>query len=390
MFYVVRILYYLMLLAVSGAMLLPILLPREAIGDNLRKLLLKWNGYGMRGLLLAALLYVFVHANRTMSELGGAGEEWIRLFTETATGQAWLALLGLSLLGFAVIKGNDTVKMIWALLLLAVESFEGHAAATDYATSAIVSDFIHLACASVWVGGVLLLLLFWKADREEAGRFAERFASIAWITIAAATVSGIVMTWLIIPSWLYLLYTDWGNWLIAKAVVVLLVIALGMMLRVRAKRRELQRGILLKLDGVLMSAIIVAAGVFTYVSPMPDSEPLSHHQMGEDIHYTLAISPNAPGPNDVELTLWLPEKSGEPAELALSLISLDKPEKKAIDVWLKPAETDEEDFGFPGFTRHQYAASDIVLPRPGEWKAQLVITEANGEKLEREVIFSNE
>lgn len=389
MFFVVRILYYLMLLAISGAMLLPLMLPREATQDSLRKLLLKWNGYGMRCLLLAVLLFVFVHANRTMSELGGAGEEWIRLFTETATGQAWLALLVWSLLGFIVIKGNDTVKMIWALLLLAVESFEGHAAATDYATSAIVSDFIHLACASVWVGGVLLLLLFWKADREEAGRFAERFASIAWITIAAATISGIVMTWLIIPSWLYLLYTDWGNWLIAKAIIVVLVFVLGTMLRARAKRQELQRGVLLKLDGLLMICIIITAGVFTYLSPTPDSEPFSHHQMGEDFHYTLAISPNAPGPNDVQLTVWLPENSGAPAELALSLISVDKPENNSIDIRLEPAETDEEDFGFPGFTRYQYAASDIVLPRPGEWTAKLVITEANGEKLEREVTFSN-
>lgn len=389
LFYVIRMVYYFMLLSASGVMLLMFVIPGGLSGDSTRKLMLKWNGYGMRGLLIAVLLFVFIHANWTMSELGGGGEEWLKLFTETSTGQAWLALIILSLLGFIVMKLNDTIRIIWALLLLAVESFEGHAAASDYATSAIVSDFIHLAGASVWVGGVLLLLLIWKTDPEDAGRFAERFASIAWLSIAILTVSGIVMTWLLIPSWLYLLYTDWGNWLIVKAVFVLLVIALGSMLRARAKRRELQRGALLKLDGILMSCIIAAAGVFTYLSPMPDSEPLNHHEMGENFHYTLAISPNAPGPNVVELTIWLPEGSGEPTDLTLTVVPANKPGKKEIDIQLESSEV-KEDFGFPGFTQYQFIASDIVLPRPGEWTAKFIITDANGEKLEREVTFSND
>lgn len=389
LFYAVRILYYFMLMTAGGAMLLSFAIPGGESGAGQRKLLHTWSGFGMRGLLLAVLLFVFVHANRTVSGLGGGGEAWLKLLTETSTGQAWLGLIVLSFLGFAVIRLNDTVKIIWALLLLAIESFEGHAAASEHATSAIVSDFIHLACAAIWAGGVLLLLLLWKADREEAGRFAERFAAIAWITMAVLTVSGIVMTWLLIPSWLYLLYTDWGNWLAAKALIVLFVIALGTMLRARAKKRELQRGALLKLDGILMVSIIAAAGVITYLSPAPDSEPLHHHEMGEDFHYTLAVSPNAPGPNDVELTIWLPEDSGEPSDLHLSFVSADNPGRKPVEIELKPAESDEEDFGFPGFTRYYYAADGIKLPRPGDWKAKLVVTEADGEKLEREAVFSN-
>src|SRR5690606_18912928 len=148
--------------------------------------------------------------------------------------------------------------------------------------------------------------LFWRADRKEAGRFAERFTSIALISIIILTISGIVMTWLLLPSWLYLLYTAWGKWLLVKAALVLIVIVLGVFLRKRAKRGELPRGTLLKLDGLLMAAIIVIVSIFTYISPEPGNAPLNFHEMGDELHYTLAISPNGPGPNRVSLKVWLP------------------------------------------------------------------------------------
>ncbi|RJE91197.1 copper resistance protein CopC [Paenibacillus sp. 1011MAR3C5] len=382
--YAVRIVYYMALLFAAGMMLLRLMIPQGDRGAVQRRWLDKWSGTAVKTLLAVSILYVFMQAARVVRELGGGGDLWLRVFTETASGQLWLALIVLSLLGTAAVKLPDVGKAAWALLLLATESFGGHAAASEQATLSILSDFVHLACAALWAGGVILLLLFWRVDRKEAGRFAERFSSVAWLAIVILTLSGVVMTWTLIPSWLYLLYTDWGLWLLAKTSLVIGVAAVGAVLRYRAKRRELPRGVWLKLDGLLMALIIGIAAIFTAISPMPDGKPLNHHQMGENLHYTLKVSPNAPGPNDASLTVWLPEDAGEPQTVALSLRYENKP---AIEVTLERSET-EGGIAFPGFNEYRFRAEGVVLPRPGNWTAVITITQASGETLEREFPFA--
>jgi len=383
--YAARIFYYLALMFAAGIMLLRLLIPKDGSGAEQRSWLDKWSGPAMKALLVAVILYVFIHAARVVGELGGGGELWLRVFTDTTAGQLWLALIVLSVLGFSALKLPDPGKTLWAVLLLLTESLGGHAAAAEQAVVSVLSDFVHLVCAAVWAGGVMLLLLFWRADRKEVGRFAERFSAVAWLTIVILTVSGLLMTWTLIPSWLYLIYTDWGLWLLAKTVLVIGVTAIGAALRYRARRRELPRSIWLKLDGLLMVFIVAIAAIFTVISPMPDGKPLNYHQMGEELHYTLKLSPNAPGPNEASLTVWLPEEEGEPESVSLSLRYADKP---AIGIALEASDS-VGGIAFPGFGEFRYKAEDVVLPRPGNWTAVITVTQASGEKLEREFSFAS-
>lgn len=384
--YAVRIAYYMALLFASGMMLLRLAVPRGEKGTAQRTLMNQWIGLAVKGLFVATLIYVFIHATRLASGIGG-GEMIVRVFTETTSGQLWLALIVLSALGLIVAKLPDIGKAVWAILLLAIESFGGHAAASEQAAISILSDFVHLICAALWAGGVMLLLLFWRKDRKEAGRFAERFSSIAWLTIIILILSGILMTWTIIPSWLYLIYTDWGQWLLVKSGLVVGVAAIGAVLRARVRRRELPRGIWIKLDGLLMALIVGIAAIFTVISPMPDGKTLNYHQMGEELHYTLKLSPNAPGPNDASLTVWLPEDEGAPQAIKLILRNMSKPGSPAIDVPLTLVEGGGG-IAFPGFNEYQYKAEEVLLPRPGNWMAVITITQASGEQLERELEFT--
>ncbi|MFF2888946.1 copper resistance D family protein [Paenibacillus sp. NPDC057967] len=383
--YAARIVYYLALLFTSGLMLLRFLIPKGGNGAEQRSWLDKWSGAAIKTLLVASILYVFIHAARVVGNLGGGGDLWLRVFTETASGQLWLALIALAALGFAALKLPDIGKAVWAVLLLLTESFGGHPAASEQMVMSVLSDFVHLVCAALWAGGVMLLLLFWRADRKEAGRFAERFSSVAWMTIVILVVSGVLMTWTLIPSWLYLIYTDWGLWLLAKTGLVIGVTGVGAVLRYRARRRELPRGIWLKMDGLLMALIVGIAAIFTVISPMPDGKSLNYHQMGEDLHYTLKVSPNAPGPNDASLTIWLPEDTGEPQAV---MLSLRNESKRVIDVALERSDS-EGGIAFPGFHEFRYKAEDVVLPRPGIWTAVITVTQASGETLEREFAFDS-
>jgi copper transport protein len=389
LFFTVRAVYYLAFMFVSGIMLWSIAIPVNE-ESSARKLLRKWEIYALRGFLLAVLLYVFTHITQLLKGYdGGSANEWLRLLTETTTGHSWLAILVLSLLGFMLIRLPDSFKIIWALLLAAAESFNGHVMALPDNTLAVVFDFLHMTSSAIWAGGLLLLLLFWQTDRKEAGRFAERFTKIAWLTILLLTASGIGMTAMLLPSWRYLFYTTWGLLLLAKAVFVLLITVVGFFLRRRAKKGNLPSGKLLKLDGLLMALVIIIASIFTYISPEPAAEPLSHHEMGEKLHYTLEIKPNGPGPNHVKLKIWLPEQLGTPSSVRLLLHSVDHPKREPVEVHLR-ASSGENYLSFPGFTETDYRSDKVDLPTRGAWEAELFIKDQSGVETKKLIAFRND
>lgn len=393
--HIVRVVYYVVLLFTAGIMLWSLAEPAKRGSQHSEGSLLqadrmaKWRLYAMRVLLVVVLLHVFLNYRIIAEGYVREASDMLRIFTETRAGNSWLALLAVSLLGFVALKLDSTFKALWALLLLAAECYNGHVLALDSTTVAILSDYIHIIGGALWAGGLMLLLLLWYKDREEAARFAPKFSTIAWISIVGLTASGILLTWLILPSWTYLLYTSWGVLLMIKTALVLAVIWTGYALRKRVKRRELPSSSLLKLDGILMGAIVIIVSVFTYLSPEPMTEPLNYHQMGETLHYTLQITPNGPGPNEVAVKIWLPEAVGEPQEVKLSLKAEDRPRKAPIEVSLSKAELDEQSFEFPGFVETDYRSDVIQLPYPGPWIAELVIVDQSGTQSTHTIPFSN-
>lgn len=386
--YLLRAFFYFATLFAASIPLLSLTLPRNSAYQSLREQLGKWQGTAMKVLLLATMAYVFLHSATVASSIGG-GEDWLLVFTETSLGRVWLAQLALALIGFTAQALAIPGRVVWALGLLMAESFNGHAAAAEYKTAAILLDFVHLASSSLWAGGVMVLLLLWRNDRKEAGRFAERFALAAWAGIALLVVSGVSMIGLLAPSWHSVLYTAWGHWLIAKAVLVIVVTATGYALRRRAKERLMPRGALLKLDGLLMASIVVIASLFTFIGPSSSSEPFRHHQMGATFHYTLKITPNAAGPNQAEAIVWLPMEIGKPENIGLSFESSRYFGDNAIAVRLTEMDASVDDYEFPGFAAYYFESDEFVLPRPAVWTAVLQLKSGNGEEISRSLEIDN-
>ncbi|MHA7964435.1 copper resistance D family protein [Paenibacillus sp. CAU 1782] len=386
--YISRALFYFAMLLAASLPILSLLLPKREDYNPLRKRLENWQHTAAKALLLLTMAYVFLHSISMAGSVGG-GENWLLVFMETSSGRVWLAQLILSLLGFLVVSLKPAVKIIWTIGLLAAESSNGHAAASDFNIAASSVDFVHLLCSSIWAGGVMVLLLLWRKDRKEAGRFAERFANIAWMTIALLVASGVAMIPLLAPSWHYVLYTAWGQWLLAKAGLVIVVAATGYGLRRKAKARLMPNATLLKLDGLLMASIVAIASLFTFVGPSASGEPFRHHEMGETFHYTLEIEPNAAGPNTANLVVWLPEGSGPPEQIALSLQASRNSGDKIINVELAAQPTPSSDLEFPGFIAYYYKSEEFVFSRPAKWHAQLVLLNGEGEEIRRSVEVDN-
>ncbi|QAY66643.1 CopD family protein [Paenibacillus protaetiae] len=386
LFYAIRIIYYAALLTAAGLMFWFSGIKKD--NKVQRDVLGRWAYTSLQSFVLAALMFVFINSAKLMEGQEGGGAEWLRLFTETKVGQSWLAVLVLALLGFAAFKLPDPVKAVWGLLLTGAESWNGHALAASPQTLAVVLDFVHLICAALWVGGLLLLAGLWAKERKEAGRFAETFTGTATAAMAALVVTGVGISIILLPGWSSLFYTNWGRLLTAKTVLVLAVLVVGALLRSRARKRQMPRKALLAADTSLMGAIIIIVGLFTYMTPVPTGEAVAFHQMGETMHYTFNLTPNTVGDNKATLKVWLPEALGAPASVKLIIRSADSKPGKTMNIPLAPFD-DKSYESFEGFTRTSYESERFSIADPGNWVAEIEITSPAGEVTVKDIPFRN-
>jgi copper transport protein len=382
--YAIRVLYYAFLLLATGYMLWMALWKEK--GESAAAPVRNWGIWLTRGLLIAVLLFVFIHSREVMEYQPAS--DWVPLFTKTAVGLAWAGAIILSLIGSMVLRAGKWVGVVWALALLALESWSGHAAAYEPKLVTIALDFLHLAASAIWAGGLALLLGLWLTDRKESGRFAATFSKAAWMSLVVLVITGVISTLQFLPKLSYLFYTAWGTLLLIKTAFVALVIVTGFLLRLKVRRGDLPAGFLLKADAVLMALIIVAVGLFTYISPLPANEPVRAHQMGEVLHYTLRVTPNVPGVNEFIVKVWLPETEGKPKSVILRLRSEDKPDMGPIDIPIKAYE-DEEIESFTGYVRASYRAEGPFIPFAGKWTAEIRVMDQKDNETVKKESFRN-
>ena len=379
--YAARFLYYAGLLAAAGLALWSWQRRAPAEVRDAREAGIRLAG---RFLVLAALCHVFFQ----LSDLnrGLPLEEWARVLTRTSMGWLLLATLGLAVLSLVLAVAGPLVRSLWAAAALAVEAGNGHAAASASPSLTIFLDAVHLAAASLWAGGLLLLVAVWRRQPTEAARFALLFSRWALGSIAALWATGTLFTLEILPSVEYLTLTAWGGWLLAKTALVLAVMAVAFFIRRRLRKGRVPTGALLAADAGLLGAIVLNVAVLTYQIPLPSNQPLYWHRMGEDLHLTLRISPKAPGDNVFIVKVWLPEdvNGGLPKNVQLRLRA-DGRMDPFIDVPLQPYEDTEPD-AFEGFTKTTYRAEGPHLPFRGKWTAQIRVTDGTDTEhvLERE------
>ncbi|BBI32176.1 copper resistance CopC/CopD family protein [Cohnella abietis] len=370
--YTARILYYAGLLLVAGLAMWSLLRKASPI---VREAHTRSLGLAGKFALLATLVYVFF----SLQDLG-RGEplsEWGRILMNTTIGKLYLAELLLAVAAPLLPSMGVVVRLFWVAVALFVESWSGHAAVFEPIAYTVGLDFLHLAAAALWGAGLVLLLVIWRKERPEAGRFALIFSKWALISFVVLWVTGILSTLSFLPSLDYLYYTPWGTWLLAKAVLTVLVGITAFLIRLRLRKGDLPRGSLIKIDVSLLAAIVLCVGVLTYQTPLPANKELNYHKMGTEMHVTLKISPNTPGDNQFSLKIWLPVQKGEgiPKKVQLRMLPVDKEGVGFIDVPLEPYEDTEMD-AFPDYTKSTYKTQGPYIPFAGQWKAQIRVTDS--------------
>lgn len=374
--FTVRILYYLGLLVLAGWVFWNGVFWNH--NESLKASMKEWLIQAQRFQLIILMLYIFVHAWNLVGDTGS--EQWIKLFTKTDVGMSWTISFVWSLLGFVVLARNRYIDFIWAAGLLGAKALSGHAVGFDPVVYTSGLNFIHLLASAVWVGGITYLALQWRELGESKQAALSMVSKGALYSIIALIITGIASTLAFLPKLSYVLYTQWGEFLIIKTVLVLTVLVVGAYLRSRIKKNK-SLSDLLKLDIILMVCIVGVVGIFTFISPVPANEPLYWHDMGTKIHMTTKITPNAPGKNQFIVKIWLPEKSAAPKSTVLRMHPLDSEETGPITVPIVPS-VDEEFDSFTGFKKYTYQVEGPYLPFPGRWLVEVrVIDPEDNEKV---------
>ncbi|HMJ77481.1 MAG TPA: copper resistance protein CopC, partial [Iamia sp.] len=142
-----------------------------------------------------------------------------------------MAVALLTLLFLAVDAGRDRLLAGGGVVALGVAfAIAGHTATTSPAVLAVGSDTVHVAAASVWLGGLVGCLVVVAARRRAGTTSAAvvmRFSGVAGIALGAVAVAGSALGWSEVRTLHALTSTSYGQLLIAKVAIVGVVAMLG-------------------------------------------------------------------------------------------------------------------------------------------------------------------
>jgi copper transport protein len=315
------------------------------------------------------------------------------LFVAAATVAIWVDRPRRESRSIAALLALSGAAVAGAAVLL-LPGVVGHAGQTSPRGVAVLLDWLHLVSASVWIGGLIGLLVVWHsmaAVKRVAGLAVcvPRFSNAAFVSVLVLLGTGVGAAVLHLPVLDALWLTSYGKVILLKAGILLaaMLVAAVNLLRVkpalaRPDRRDAAARLLrenVSAEVILVTGAILAAALLSSLAPPPPAfaeEASALAQVGpgnvaETIQrggysVQVLVSPNqaaAPDTFGVRLT-----RGGEPVEgadvtLLFSMLDMQMPSEE-----YQLAETS------PGLYRRTAPALVMV----GHWGLTFTITPKNG------------
>ncbi|MGH2975520.1 MAG: CopD family protein, partial [Solirubrobacterales bacterium] len=125
-----------------------------------------------------------------------------------------------------------TGALLCSAAALAVPGLAGHAAQTPPVGLSLGLDWIHMAAASVWIGGLVgLSILAWRTPADDRmavlGRVVPRFSRTALASVLLIIVSGVGATIIHMPTLASLWQTSYGQAILVKVGLLCVALVLG-------------------------------------------------------------------------------------------------------------------------------------------------------------------
>jgi copper resistance protein D len=181
----------------------------------------------------------------SLAEVFAQGAAWTVL-SETDFGYAWMVRFVLAILLAAMLPrlgpsgGARSQSMRVAAVgvsagLAGTLAWAGHAAAGSDIEGAIhlTADILHLVAAAAWLGSLIPLALLLGAARRGqvdvavASAVVSRFSTLGVASVGTLVATGLVNTWVLTGSVAALIGTDYGQLLMVKVALFLIMLSFG-------------------------------------------------------------------------------------------------------------------------------------------------------------------
>jgi copper transport protein len=302
----------------------------------------------------------------------------------TVWGLRLLAWLALGALLAARSRRAVLLAAPLAAFLCVTPALSGHASTIEPGLL-IPANAIHVACASIWTGGIAMLLLAVPAatrrlePAERTRRLAAvvaRFSTVALLAVAGLLAAGVLQSIVELDALADLTGTAFGRAILVKAGLVVGVLALGAYNRQRSRRRlaELaatgqspgRPGVLLRrtlrAEGALLLAVLgVTAALASYSPAAEATGPFSASANLGPARLDLTVDPAEAGSNEVHLYLFRRDDGRAYDRVKELRLRLTLPDKR-----IGPLPLDAEKAG-PG----HYVVRRAGISPPGDWRLEI-------------------
>ncbi|MGE1163987.1 copper resistance protein CopC [Peribacillus simplex] len=295
----------------------------------------------------------------------------------TSFGTIWIIEILLLLLLFLVIyfmlentliKALPFLSFIIIAILMVCKALTGHTAAVPNQVLAVLMDFLHLLSMALWLGGLLALLVILpglanrQADDKKTFYWSiiQRFSRWSFLFVIILIISGIYSSLQHVPTIHSLINTTYGQLLLAKIGLMLVMIVLGAFHYFRGKKRVKKLGYSVGMEFGLGIVVLIVAALLTNVqtamsSPGPIEKTLLTDENNE---VTLMVTPNKVGDNLIQVDL---SNGGKPiAEIEQLTITMQPVDTPGGEIKLQMQEKNTGTF-----------ASKSILTMPGKWNIHI-------------------
>ncbi len=405
---ITRWLMFVSVMVAIGLFVLRLLIARPIVrrveGVSLRAVSIALVAASVVGLIAIPLYLDFATANDSLRSVFDVGA-LVPLFSVTAFGRAMLKLeLCFALFTLAVWVSlwvdrperahrslAELAAIFGALLaaaaVLVVPGAAGHAAQTSPRGLTLLFDWFHLAAGSIWLGGLIGLLVLWftvpaRVRVAALSVAVPRFSNVALCSVLVLAGSGIGEAVDHLPAIDALWLTGYGEAILVKTGLLIgaLLIASGNLLRsrpgliaarVRPELGEPAARLLRGLIGgevVVVTGVVFAAAVLSSLAPPPPAFALQNSALAKVGPGTVARPVNRAG-YQLEL-LVSPNRAAAPDSFALRITKDGHPVRGAnvtLTFDMTTMQMPEQEYQLTETQPGVYSRAAPALVMVGEW-----------------------
>ena len=289
-----------------------------------------------------------------------------------------------------------------AAAVLVLPGASGHAGQTSPRGLSVLLDWLHLVSGSVWIGGLIGVLVVWwsvpRARRVAALVIAvPRFSNVAFVSVLVLLGSGVWASILHLPVLDALWETSYGKVILIKAGILLATMPLaagnllrnkpGLSLPERSEGAARALRAFVAGETVLVAGAIFAAALLSSLAPPPPAFARENGALARVGPGNVAATVKADG-YAIKL-LVTPNKAAAQNEFALDLTRGGKPVTGAtvtVQFNMLDMEMPQLEYGFPEKQPGVYSVRAAPLVMVGHWGLTFNVTPPKGRQFSGTIV----